>query len=375
MGARKRTLSDLERDLAAQKRLGARGSGMRTSSSSRATSEDTNLVLGRRRLRPPQRSTQNGSLAALESELHGSSKRRGQVRSRSFDAGEPIALAYDRGYYFDEAQAQEPRAFQASFLPDLALDRATWSGEGFEETPALPPCEPRQSVAAPGIVAAPEAFPAAEPPPLALQADVEAFESDLNAIRLRPPQSTRSGPPARISPAAPEDIPVARQASVPPLTKEDPHALFERMRTGLAYATTFDLGPVELAERFDEFNSTLDMEERGSRARPRESSSGPMRLADHELAEDFALMEQKMSAGRTADAAPANVDKPDARLALEPSNAPSCVDPAPVSTFRERPTTLEPAEAGTERLAQTLLQPSALPAEKLAQSLTSHNLP
>ncbi|HAC65490.1 MAG TPA: hypothetical protein DCF68_18655, partial [Cyanothece sp. UBA12306] len=43
--------------------------------------------------------------------------------------------------------------------------------------------------------------------------------------------------------------------------QNNPHAIFDRMGKNMAYATTFDVGTIELEQLFDEFDSTLDQEE------------------------------------------------------------------------------------------------------------------
>ncbi|MGK7953863.1 MAG: hypothetical protein AB4063_01135 [Crocosphaera sp.] len=43
--------------------------------------------------------------------------------------------------------------------------------------------------------------------------------------------------------------------------QNNPHAIFDRMGNNMAYATTFDVGTIELEKLFDDFDSTLDQEE------------------------------------------------------------------------------------------------------------------
>ena len=107
--------------------------------------------------------------------------------------------------------------------------------------------------------------------------DAEEFEREIQAIlsgkTTRPAaQGAGSSPPVAAAPAA---VPAAR-----------PHDIFEQMGQNMAYATAFNLPPMELGRRFDELEREISREEQTPARRPGEVSFD---LTDDEISESLGL--------------------------------------------------------------------------------------
>jgi len=114
-----------------------------------------------------------------------------------------------------------------------------------------------------------------------LTAAAAALEQDLLAI-----QSSREQHDRRESVRTPN---VQRKE----IEDTHPHAVFDRMGRNMAFATTFDLGTLEMEKRFDEFDKELAISEKPACPQQSlESFKGPVQLTDLDLAEDFAIMNE-----------------------------------------------------------------------------------
>jgi hypothetical protein len=84
----------------------------------------------------------------------------------------------------------------------------------------------------------------------ALSADVDDFEADIRAILA---QGGAAEPP-------PPQTNMRDQPSTEAALGEDGHAIFDQMGHNMRYANTFNLGAIELGQRFDAFERELDRE-------------------------------------------------------------------------------------------------------------------
>jgi hypothetical protein len=161
--------------------------------------------------------------------------------------------------------------------------------------------------------------------------DAEQFEREIQAIlsgqTTRPAaQSAASSLPAG---SAPVPVPAAR-----------PHDIFEQMGQNMAYATAFNLPPMELGRRLDELERDITREEQTQARPPGEVS---LELTDADISESLGL-------GRTIQ----NVMPPIAVLPLTPA-------PEEVSQVSAPPAT-EPAQAMLPVTAPAVVPPVAVTA-------------
>ena len=125
--------------------------------------------------------------------------------------------------------------------------------------------------------------------------DETVVDSDLKALLGRDLPEPAPMPSAPASSPATDDAGAghATAASV-----EDPHSVFDRMGRSLQYANTFNLGSIDLSERFSEFERELDREER---ATPVSFSAiqRPSELDDTEIAVDLAHIHECVGGAAT----------------------------------------------------------------------------
>jgi hypothetical protein len=245
---------------------------------------------------------------------------RSAVLAKSFDTGAPIAL---RQRHLRSSPVP-PSAYLDPWVSN-ATGRGRYVVESFEEpTPSDPapegPCFSGRDASAPrpqprdpqGTVVAqqPKASPAVARRPelaqvreaatdlLSLQAsDVDDFEADIRAILGT--QAGKKGaeptpaPAAPTAPAEPGDPPGGERS------ESDGHAIFDRMGQSMRYANTFDLGSVELEDRFDSFERELDRAETKPAIPARVSAlSLPSQLDDLEVLSDLVAMGEAQAASQ-----------------------------------------------------------------------------
>ncbi len=284
------------------------------------------------------------------------------AKAHSYDFNEPIELRYNQSYY---AHSSRPVPFgsahsssQGITLPlefgsTLNSSTAMYYVEPFEDngpavvlqptetlldTPAVPPVSteillkavpqpmnPLNSVIAPAIS---PGVPSAQPSPpfdwenlesklspnsnqeqpLAVDDHASAFMDELRSVinRQQPigtahPQAGQPTPPA----STPLPGTSSQTAPLPP-ELEGPHAIFDQMGAGLAYATTYNLGPVALEERFDTFDESIPtvppkLVLPGAVTSPAATPTMPG-LDRMDMIEDFSYMSQAVSASTLSGA-------------------------------------------------------------------------
>lgn len=114
--------------------------------------------------------------------------------------------------------------------------------------------------------------------------DEEDFDEDLDAILNSQPQH-RQGASRQFSE---EVVPPA------PKTFEQPkaHTLFDKMAQGMEYATTFDVGSVNLSSVFDQFDTAMEV---------KEMTKAPLKTKhdSQDMAEMFSQFDRQMSVEKT----------------------------------------------------------------------------
>lgn len=236
-----------------------------------------------------------------------------RVLAKSYDSGVSIELCYDSAYWrpagfdsnlrgphaaslpfglADEVAAYTVEPFESENLaaPITADDLRKKTKEEFEEKPSAP--EPAATSELPEQQRG-ENGQAANQEERPLSAGVEpaasAFAQDLHAIAAE--QKKRA---QQIFPSAPttrEEAP-----------RDHPHAIFDRIGRNMAYATTFDLGTLELQNRFNEFDRQLDASGKRPPGNKIEAFAGPVALNDLDVAEDFEAMGMASNRGKEATA-------------------------------------------------------------------------
>ena len=80
--------------------------------------------------------------------------------------------------------------------------------------------------------------------------------------------------------------------------QNNPHAVFDSMGKNMAYATTFDLGTIELEQLFDEFDCTLDKQEQVNKSDSLSQAQGNLELEQRFDEFDCALeLEEQVNSG------------------------------------------------------------------------------
>lgn len=261
-------------------------------------------------------------------------RKRGAVKAQAFDRNEPLDLRYDGGFFaVSDSDATTVPGQVGSYRNSWLDSSAAYEVESFEEEEKELPLLPTTN----GIktkIDAPEqqtTSAATEPPPATEKlagrgeviskpdpekrtdfvstpvdsraADADAFERDIQAI-LRGEKT-----------AQPEEKPLPNSGAKPPQSEEEPetevppgsHAIFARLGKNLSHATTFNLGAMELKQRFDDFDRAFDREQQQSSTNiktiPVESTEVlPPAAAPEEmdLVEDLAIIEQTAPAKQAA---------------------------------------------------------------------------
>ncbi|MDH6083610.1 hypothetical protein [Umezakia ovalisporum] len=220
----------------------------------------------------------NNRLLALEQELLGQGhkphkrKRKSKhsgVKSQVFDTGESIILQYN-SEAFPVALGQ---IATISVLPEVADDFSNSKSPFLAETEVSPKIETLE----PDLLAS--LYKEISKPQISEQMSQEIKNSLSQSAEFV------SEIDAPSYPLQPEDIPAilaelktdSQGTPATPISSQkeaksdgevvvvgdrnNPHAIFDRMGKNMAYATTFDVGTIELEQLFDEFNRTLDQQE------------------------------------------------------------------------------------------------------------------
>jgi hypothetical protein len=266
----------------------------------------------------------------------------------AYDGGEAVDLRYDPAYHAATGQPQPPRT--AAFTAELHDGSLSYFVEPFEdEAPARAASAPAESPAPPKVDPAPIWAEAASvaPAPAAGDADApndelqRALEADLRTLL----GEAFSAPAveAEAAPAAPAPRREAPRAPEPPPPAENPHAIFDQVGRALAFATEFNLPPVSLEQRFDNFDRVLDREEatrEAVRVQKAQAAEPPPAAAALSLDSETLMNDLRMLGGgdfgaqrapRPAPAEPFAAPPPaPAPVAVEPARALAVVDaPAP----------------------------------------------
>ncbi|HEX6367478.1 MAG TPA: papain-like cysteine protease family protein [Longimicrobium sp.] len=177
-----------------------------------------------------------------------------------FDGGEALELLYDPAYHAVTGEPAPPRT--AAFTAELHDGALSYFVEPFEDD------EPSRAASAPSPKPEPVdavwAEAASLPAPAAEAQDDDlhrALEADLRSLlgqALSAPEAAAE--PATPPPAPRREEPRAPEPAPAPVL-EDRHAVFDQVGRALAFATTFNLPPVSLEQRFDDFDRVLEREE------------------------------------------------------------------------------------------------------------------
>lgn len=217
------------------------------------------------------------------------------VRAQSFDTGAPIDLRYSREAYAPALALSNADTTWRGLTSPLSDHEAQRQVESFEdeERPTDgfistsfeqdgPPARRVEEVAReptwpeePACTPPPEEVPGASPllakpskaskararPDEETSAALAAFQRDLDNL-LRQQDAEESPPP--VTPAQPAPAPAS--AAPPPPSRaapagHHPHDIFDRIGTAMSsYATTFNLPPLAMEQRFDEFDNELEQQ-------------------------------------------------------------------------------------------------------------------
>ena len=321
------TLADLD------KHCGGRKAAPRTRASAAALGADVLAQIDLLRGRVP--GTRKRGIAGLLQAPAPKRAKKGSATSRAYDVGAPVTVAgtspaLSRSY---ATEAASWRSF--AYRGDDDPITTGFTVEVFEESPqqvarapepvpspvVAPPSEPAVLPAVVLPVAATPAPPQAEVPvSAALSAgqredgflgldlsaaaasdreDAEQFEREIQAIlsgkTTRP--MAQGGPSSSPQPSAPPAAPAPR-----------PHDIFEQMGQNMAYATSFNLPPMELGRRLDDLEREIALEEQIQERKP---SPVSLELSDDDISQSLGLARAlKDVAPVAAPARPEVIDHP-----------------------------------------------------------------
>lgn len=126
--------------------------------------------------------------------------------------------------------------------------------------------------------------------------DEEDFDEDLDAILSSPPPKAASHqhPHHQGSSQQFSQEPLPPVAPPAPKTFEQPsgHSLFDKMAQGMEYATTFDVGSVNLSKVFDQFDTAMEVQEMTRTPLKRKDDS-------QDMAEMFSQFDRQMTEEKT----------------------------------------------------------------------------
>ena len=301
------TLVDLD------KRCGARKPAPRARASAAALGADVLAQIELLRGRMP--GARKRGIAAL---LDRPARKRQQTASataRAYDTGAPIQVRGSASTAFSASLATDGASWRAfAYRADDDPVTTGFTVEVYEEDPqratgqpepaiAIAPASPPTERAVLPAVVLPVATPAAPPQtevPVAAalsagqredgflgldlsaaaasdREDAEQFEREIQAILSG--KTTR--PMAQAVPAS-----SAAPATPPAVAAPRPHDIFEQMGQNMAYATSFNLPPMELGRRLDDLEREIALEEQAQERRP---ASVSLELSDDDISESLGL--------------------------------------------------------------------------------------
>ncbi|NMF86708.1 hypothetical protein [Nodosilinea sp. P-1105] len=252
-------------------------------------------------------------------------KPKATVEAMAYDHSEPIELRYNQETDSYAAKAPTYTAAQ-SVEPELNFGSEAFEVEPFEAKPVAAaqsiPLQPEvvadQSQPMPVKPAAPsvqsfssetvvEPEPSTDPDVATNDDFLEDLQAILkgektyegtgqqvgdaapNATQLSTSEPSAPGKPAKQG--SPHDVFDRLEQGLPPDPEPTPaptysnaHSVFDRMGNNMAFANSFDLGTVSLQQKFDEFDQTLDDEERNlSKSRISEADNEAVLNLDNQL--------------------------------------------------------------------------------------------
>ncbi len=210
-----------------------------------------------------------------------------RIKSQVFDTGEPIVLQYIQSKQEVVTTTTPPTAVisvpektsMIETLPTLDLPVSDEKPDvvSVDNSPEIPSLvetseAPKIEDLEPELPIIPE--PVVVDSEIATEKEQETEDSLSQAAELISQVDTQPYPlqAEDILPIIAElesDRPEAPTTPVTPQKKQasdrnNPHDIFDRMGKNMAYATTFDVGTIELEQLFDEFDRTLDREEQAN---------------------------------------------------------------------------------------------------------------
>ncbi|MDJ0590879.1 MAG: hypothetical protein QNJ72_12920 [Pleurocapsa sp. MO_226.B13] len=212
-----------------------------------------------------------------------------RVKSQVFDTGEAIILQYNS----EALTVATPHAVAVDLpattsmvdtlpIPDLPINNeksAISSGDDSDKSPSLTETSISDKIEAstPELPVVPETVVAN--PKISTEMDRETEDSLSQAAELISKIDTQpyplqaedippiiaelesDRPEAPTQPVSPQKKQASDYSTSSPSDRKNPHDIFDRLGKNMAYATTFDVGTIELEQLFDEFDRTLELEE------------------------------------------------------------------------------------------------------------------
>lgn len=284
---------------------------------------------------------QQHKLVGQTASLH--RRKRKAVKAQAFDYNEPIELRYNQEFLAVSESDSATASNKVESYRDSWMDSsAAYTVESFEEdekklpmppqtgclktemdAPEHPPAESEnleksKPFATPTDSVEPVSQNRVEEIPAPEQmttsdfdlssgegraSDADAFERDIRAIlngqkTARPKEEPEQSSQAE-SPHPEEQL----ETEIPSGT----HAIFDRMGQNLAHATTFNLGAIELEQRFDAFDRAFDQEQQQSSANVETISVDSTEVSpsasvpeEMDLVEDLAIIDESVSTRQPA---------------------------------------------------------------------------
>ncbi|MEL6440791.1 MAG: hypothetical protein AAFQ80_16235 [Cyanobacteria bacterium J06621_8] len=263
--------------------------------------------------------------------------------------GEPVIISQRETFAPELPIIPEPEASQAEIEPETEESFTLKLVDSDQSPPvAEPDISKQRETSALELPAIPEST--------ASQAEIEPETENplsqaaelISKIDSQPyPLQPEDLPPliaeleSEAAPATPPKEPEKDKPAVDSPEPQNPHAIFDRMGKNMAYATTFDVGTVELEQLFDEFDSTLDAEEQAN-----QDSSFAEALSNLELEQRFDEFDRALD--RAENVPTATEQTAEAKSLSEIPSPPGDIQPETSSTVEAEKTTNITPEAEPE---------------------------
>ena len=255
-----------------------------------------------------QLKVQQNSLLALERELLGQKRKpkskRSRVKSQVFDTGEAIKLQYDSTVFPTSApktavSVSEAASNVVSLPINLLTDNETsdtFTLTNLSKSPSLIETDINSNEAS--ELDLPATSPQVYNPQVSEETSQETENFLSQAAQIISESETQPYPlqeeelPAILAELK-TDLPETPATPSTPQTqstsdRHNPHAIFDRLGKNMAYATTFDVGTIELEQLFDEFDRSLDREQ------PDSGNSVPQTQRNSELEQRFDELDRSL---------------------------------------------------------------------------------